>query len=65
MADMQTVNLKYFNLVGNEDDIGSERPKWSRASTACQPSPTGDVVIQDKSCQREIKLQIRAMFLAT
>jgi len=31
MADMQTV--KYFNLVGDEDDIGSERFKWSRAST--------------------------------
>jgi len=28
---MQTV--KYFNLVGDEDDIGSERCKWSRAST--------------------------------
>jgi len=31
MADMQTV--KYFNLVGDENDIGSERFKWSRAST--------------------------------
>ena len=28
---MQTV--KYFNLVGNEEDIGNERFKWSRAST--------------------------------
>ena len=28
---MQTV--KYFNLVGDEDDIGSERFKWRRAST--------------------------------
>jgi len=25
--------LKYFNLVGDEDDIGSECSKWSRAST--------------------------------
>jgi len=31
MADMQTV--KYFNLVGDEDDIGSARFKWSHAST--------------------------------
>jgi len=31
LADMQTV--KYFNLVGDEDDIGNERFKWSRAST--------------------------------
>ena len=31
MADMQTV--KYFNLVGDEDDIGSARFKWSRAGT--------------------------------
>jgi len=31
MADMQTA--KYFKLVGDEDDIGSERFKWSRAST--------------------------------
>jgi len=31
MADMQTV--KYFNLVGNKDDIGGERFKWSRVST--------------------------------
>ena len=31
MADMQTV--KYFHLVGDENDIGSERFKWSRAST--------------------------------
>jgi len=31
MADMQTI--KYFNLVGHEDDIGSECFKWSRAST--------------------------------
>jgi len=30
MADMQT--LKFFNLVGDEDDIGSECFKWSRAS---------------------------------
>ena len=30
-ADMQTV--KYFNLVGDEEDIGNERYKWSRAST--------------------------------
>jgi len=26
--DMQTV--KYFNLVGDEEDIGNERFKWSR-----------------------------------
>jgi len=31
LADMQTV--KYFNLVGDEEDIGNERFKWSRAST--------------------------------
>ena len=31
VADMQTV--KYFNLVGDEEDIGNERFKWSRAST--------------------------------
>ena len=31
LADMQTV--KYFNLVGDEGDIGNERFKWSRAST--------------------------------
>jgi len=31
LADMQTV--KYFNLVGNEEDTGNERFKWSRAST--------------------------------
>jgi len=31
MADMQTV--KYFNLVGDEEDIGNERFKWSWAST--------------------------------
>jgi len=31
MADVQTI--KYFNLVGDEDDIGSEHFKWSRAST--------------------------------
>jgi len=31
LADMQTVN--YFNLVGDEEDIGNERFKWSRAST--------------------------------
>ena len=31
LADMQTV--KYFNLVGDEEDIGNERIKWSRAST--------------------------------
>ena len=30
LADMQTV--KYFNLVGDEKDIGNERFKWSRAS---------------------------------
>jgi len=30
MADMQTI--KYFNLVGDDDDIRSERFKWSRAS---------------------------------
>ena len=30
MADMQTV--KYFNLVGEEEDIGNEGFKWSRAS---------------------------------
>ena len=29
--DMQTV--KYLNLVGDEEDIGNERFKWSRAST--------------------------------
>ena len=28
---MQTV--KYFNLVEDEDNIGNERFKWSRAST--------------------------------
>ena len=31
LADMQTV--KYFNLVGDEEDIGNERFKWSRART--------------------------------
>ena len=31
MADVQTV--KYFNLVGHEDDVGSERFKWSLDST--------------------------------
>ena len=31
LADMQTV--QYFNLVGDEEDIGNERFKWSRAST--------------------------------
>ena len=31
MGDVQTV--KYFNLVGDEDDIGSECFKWSCAST--------------------------------
>jgi len=31
LADMQTV--KYFNLVGDEEDIRNERFKWSRAST--------------------------------
>jgi len=31
MVDMPTV--KYFNLVGDEDDIGSERLRWSCAST--------------------------------
>ena len=31
MADMQMV--KYFNLVGDNDDTGSERLKWSHAST--------------------------------
>jgi len=31
LADMQTVD--YFNLVGDEGDIGNERFKWSRAST--------------------------------
>jgi len=31
LADMQTV--KYFNLVGDEEDIGNERFNWSRAST--------------------------------
>jgi len=31
LADMQTV--KYFNLVGDEEDIGNEHFKWSRAST--------------------------------
>ena len=30
LADIQTV--KYFNLVGDEEDIGNERFKWSRAS---------------------------------
>jgi len=24
---------KYFNLIGDEEDIGNERFKWSRAST--------------------------------
>jgi len=33
LADMQTV--KYFNLVGDEEDTGNERFKWSRASTFC------------------------------
>jgi len=31
LADMQTV--KYFNLVGDDEEIGNERFKWSRAST--------------------------------
>jgi len=31
LADMQTV--KYFNLVGDEEDIGNEHFKWSQAST--------------------------------
>jgi len=31
LADMQTV--KYFNLVGDKEEIGNERFKWSRAST--------------------------------
>jgi len=31
LADMQTVN--YFNLGGDEEDIGNERFKWSWAST--------------------------------
>jgi len=31
LADMQTV--KYFNLVGDEEDIGNERFKWSQANT--------------------------------
>jgi len=31
LADMQTV--KYFNLVGDEEDIGNERFKWSREGT--------------------------------
>jgi len=31
LADKQTV--KYFNLVGDEEDIGNERLKWSRTST--------------------------------
>jgi len=31
LADMQTI--KYFNLVGDEEDIGNEGFKWSRAST--------------------------------
>ena len=31
MGDMQT--FMYFNLVGDEEDIGSERFKWGRAST--------------------------------
>ena len=31
LADMQTI--KYFNLVGDEEDIRNERFKWSRAST--------------------------------
>jgi len=31
LADMQTV--KYFNLVGDEEDIRNERFKWSRART--------------------------------
>jgi len=30
LADMETA--KYFNLVGDEEDIGNERFKWSRAS---------------------------------
>jgi len=32
LADMQTVT-EYFNLVGDDQDIGNERFKWSRAST--------------------------------
>ena len=31
LADMQPV--KYLNLIGDEEDIGNERFKWSRAST--------------------------------
>jgi len=31
LAGMQTV--KYFNLVGDKEDIGNERVKWSQAST--------------------------------
>jgi len=31
LADMQTV--RYFNLVGDEENIGNERVKWSQAST--------------------------------
>jgi len=31
LADMQTV--KYFDVVGEEEDIGNERFKWRRAST--------------------------------
>ena len=31
LADMKTV--KYFNLVGDKEDIGNERFKWSRVST--------------------------------
>jgi len=31
LADMQTV--KYFNLIGDEEDIGNDHFKWSPAST--------------------------------
>jgi len=50
MAEMQMVT--YFDLVGNEDDIGSERFKWNRASPfsyirnttglAVAPNPTSN-----------------------
>jgi len=40
LADMQTVT--YFNLVGDEEDIGNERFKWSRASTfSCNKNAIG------------------------
>jgi len=31
----------------------------ARPPSACQPSPTGDVEIQDESCQRQIGSQVQ------